>query len=235
MSVVVWAAALTTAAGAALVRGPLVRSAVEPGAPDRTACPTCDAPIGHGGFRKCGCGTRLGAPPLVLELLAGGVGAGFGAVVGARPELVGFLVLTVVGVALATIDLMVHRLPDRFVLAAFAGLAASFVVGAVVRADATRLLTALLGAVVLGACYFVLGVVGAGRFGLGDVKLAVVLGLALGWFGWRAVLVGSLLAFLLNGVVTLALLAARRVTLKTELPFGPFMLAAAAAVVVAAA
>lgn len=170
-----------------------------------------------------------------MELAAAVVGAGFGAVLGLRPELLGFLALTVAGVALAVVDLMVCRLPDRFLVPTFVLVLASFVVGAVTAHDARPLLSALLGAGALGASYFVLGVLGAGRLGLGDVKLAVLLGLSLGWFGWRAVVLGTCLAFVLSAVVTLVLLAARRITLKSELPFGPYMLAAAATVVVLAA
>jgi leader peptidase (prepilin peptidase)/N-methyltransferase len=70
--------------------------------------------------------------------------------------------------------------------------------------------------------------------GMGDVKLAGVLGLFLGWLGWSELLVGAFAAFLLGGVVALALLAARRVTRSSGIPFGPWMLAGAWSAVLAA-
>jgi leader peptidase (prepilin peptidase)/N-methyltransferase len=80
---------------------------------------------------------------------------------------------------------------------------------------------------VLYAFYFVLMFVYPAGMGFGDVKLAGVLGLYLGWVGWGAVLVGAFGAFLLGGVVSVALIATGRATRKSGIPFGPFMLAGA--------
>ncbi len=51
--------------------------------------------------------------------------------------------------------------------------------------------------------------------GFGDVKLAGVLGMYLGYLGWAHVFAGTFAAFLLGGLWSLALLAARRGTLKS--------------------
>ncbi len=66
---------------------------------------------------------------------------------------------------------------------------------------------------------------------MGDVKLAALLGLYLGWLGWTAVLLGALAGFVVQAVAALVLLAARRITLRGDLPFGPAMLIGAALVV----
>ena len=63
--------------------------------------------------------------------------------------------------------------------------------------------------------------------GAGDVKLAGVLGLYLGWLGWPTLVLGAFAGFLAGGLVSLALLAARRATLATRVPFGPSMVAGA--------
>jgi leader peptidase (prepilin peptidase)/N-methyltransferase len=63
--------------------------------------------------------------------------------------------------------------------------------------------------------------------GFGDVKLAGVLGLYLGWLGWAEVVAGGFLGFLLGGVIGLGLMAVRRADRKSQIPFGPFMLAGA--------
>ena len=63
--------------------------------------------------------------------------------------------------------------------------------------------------------------------GMGDVKLALLIGLLLGWFGLTAWLIGLLAAFVVGGVVAIVALALRSVTLRGSIPFGPSMLAGA--------
>jgi len=84
---------------------------------------------------------------------------------------------------------------------------------------------AIVAALVIPAVLFVLSIpFGAGAIGLGDIKLLVSVGLLTGL--QRAVL-GVVTAALLSGVVVIALLAARRVTLKSYIPFGPFLIVGA--------
>jgi leader peptidase (prepilin peptidase) / N-methyltransferase len=59
--------------------------------------------------------------------------------------------------------------------------------------------------------------------GFGDVKLGGVLGLGLGWFGLPHVLVGVVYAFVLGGLVSLALIVGRRATRRSAIAFGPFL------------
>jgi leader peptidase (prepilin peptidase) / N-methyltransferase len=61
---------------------------------------------------------------------------------------------------------------------------------------------------------------GAGAFGQGDVKLLVSVGLMVGAF---RLIVGVVYGFLLAGVVILALLALRRISLRSFIPMGPFL------------
>jgi leader peptidase (prepilin peptidase)/N-methyltransferase len=63
--------------------------------------------------------------------------------------------------------------------------------------------------------------------GLGDVKLAGVLGAFLGFSGWAALAVGAFGAFLLGGLLSVILLATRVVNRKSGIPFGPWMIAGA--------
>ena len=86
---------------------------------------------------------------------------------------------------------------------------------------------ALLGGLVLGGTYLVLALVRPGGIGGGDVKLAGLAGLALGWLGWPTLLAGAAVGFMLSGVVSMALVAARRLTMQSMISFGPFMLAGA--------
>jgi leader peptidase (prepilin peptidase)/N-methyltransferase len=63
--------------------------------------------------------------------------------------------------------------------------------------------------------------------GMGDVKLAGVLGMALAWLGWGEWMVGAFLAFLLGAVVGIGLMLFRRAGRRSAIPFGPFMVAGA--------
>jgi leader peptidase (prepilin peptidase)/N-methyltransferase len=98
---------------------------------------------------------------------------------------------------------------------------------AVIEHDGGGLLRAMLGSLALGAGFLVLALVRPGQLGGGDVKLAALAGLALGWLGWPAVTVAAVLGFSLSAVVSLALLAARRVSLSSAVCFGPFLLGGA--------
>ena len=63
---------------------------------------------------------------------------------------------------------------------------------------------------------------------MGDVKLAALLGLHLGWLGWPVLVDGALAGFVVQAVLAVVLLATRRVGLRGAIPFGPAMLAGAA-------
>jgi leader peptidase (prepilin peptidase)/N-methyltransferase len=95
---------------------------------------------------------------------------------------------------------------------------------AVAEASWGPYLRAWLAALALFAFYLLLVVIYPKGMGLGDVKLAGVLGLVLGWLGWPEVLLGWFLGFLLGAVVGVSLMALRRAGRKSKIPFGPFML-----------
>jgi leader peptidase (prepilin peptidase)/N-methyltransferase len=79
----------------------------------------------------------------------------------------------------------------------------------------------------LWALYFILAFLHPGGMGFGDVKLAGLLGLYLGWLGWTEVWVGTFAGFLFGGLVGVVLLLSRRASRKTAIPFGPYMLGGA--------
>ncbi|MBQ0903681.1 prepilin peptidase [Micromonospora sp. U21] len=152
---------------------------------------------------------------------------GLAVALGDDPALPVFLTVAAVGLVLAVVDLACLRLPDALVLAtallALGGLSGA----ALLAGDPGRLLGVLAGAAVAGGAHVLLALLPGSRLGFGDVKLASVLGLPLGWLGWDALLAGLLLPHLLHGGVVLGLLAARRVRRDTLLPLGPALLAGA--------
>jgi leader peptidase (prepilin peptidase) / N-methyltransferase len=138
-----------------------------------------------------------------------------------------FLYFAAISVALAAIDIDVKRLPDRIVLP-------SVVVGAVLLAVASAglgdwwiLLRAVIGAAALFLFYFILAFVYPKGMGFGDVKLALVVGLYLGWLGWGSLVVGAFAAFVLGGLFGLVMVIARRAGRRSGIPFGPWMLGGA--------
>ena len=106
------------------------------------------------------------------------------------------------GVLLAVIDWKVHRLPTRLVYYTLAGVTAGLVFASLVEWDWQPLATALIGAVLFSSAFFAIWFVTKRMFGFvvlgfGDVRLAVVLGALLGWYGLPCVLYGALLGHLL--------------------------------------
>jgi leader peptidase (prepilin peptidase)/N-methyltransferase len=94
---------------------------------------------------------------------------------------------------------------------------------AILDGEPQRLLQAAIGMAALYGLYFVLAIVKQGGMGFGDVKLAGVIGLYLGFLGWGPLLVGGFLGFLFGGIGGALAIAARRAGLKSKIPFGPYM------------
>lgn len=142
-------------------------------------------------------------------------------------ELIAYLYLAAISVALAVIDLDVRRLPDSIVLPSYA-VAAVLLGGAdVLRADLGALLLVVIGGAGSFLFYYALRLAKPGGMGLGDVKLAGVLGMFLGQAGLAQLMVGSFASFVLGGVAGIALIVAGRSTRKSSIPFGPWMLGGA--------
>ncbi|MFF4506292.1 prepilin peptidase [Streptomyces sp. NPDC001401] len=172
-------------------------------------------------------GQSYGPRALALSLATALVCAALAAATGTRPELGVWLLLGPVGVLLAVVDLRVKRLPDVLTLP-LAGLVLVLLgVMALLPEHAGDWITALYGALALGGFFLVLFLINPGGMGFGDVKLALGLGAALGWYGWPTVMLGTFAAFLLGALYGGALVVARRAGRRTALAFGPFLIGGA--------
>jgi leader peptidase (prepilin peptidase)/N-methyltransferase len=184
---------------------------------------------------------RGGPPPLVVEAVTAlALGAlalraapemSFPPEVTWVAELLALWWLAVIAVALAFVDLAVHRLPDRLTLAAYLGTGGLLAGAALAGGRFDDLLRAGLAGAALAAFYLVLFLVNPAGMGLGDVKLAASLGTALGWLGWETALIGAFLGFFAGGLYGAALMVAGRAGRKSEIPFGPFMIIGAFAAI----
>jgi len=129
------------------------------------------------------------------------------------------------GVALGAVDVIHHRLPDALTLPAIP--ITMLVVGFTewLRPESGSTVTALVVAAVLSGLFLLLAVVAPRGMGHGDVKLVPSLALMTGYVSVAVAVLGVLVAFVLGAVLAVAGLASRRMTMKTAIPFGPFLLA----------
>ena len=129
------------------------------------------------------------------------------------------------GVALGAVDIRHHRLPDALTLPAIP--ITMLVVGFTewVRPASGSVVTALVVAAVLSLLFLLLAVVAPSGMGQGDVKLVPSLALMTGFVSIAAAVVSALAAFVLGAGWAVVGLASRRMTMKTAIPLGPFLLA----------
>ncbi|WP_405716273.1 MULTISPECIES: prepilin peptidase [unclassified Streptomyces] len=249
-------AALWGAAAGLLVPRAAYRFSVEPEDPWRDACPEGHALTGAArgwlGSTRCAqcaavpvpatAGDEPGdrgdgpdrprpvtryAPGVLVPVVTALACAVLAAATGLRPELAVWLLMAPVAVLLATIDRRVHRLPDRLTLPAAGAVAVLLGAAALLPEHAGSWPSALLGGAALGGFYFLLFLINPNGMGFGDVKLALSLGMVLGWYGWAVVFAGGFAGFLLGAAYGFGLMVLKRAGRKTGIPFGPFMITGA--------
>lgn len=155
--------------------------------------------------------------------------------IGLSPELPAVLAFIFGGALLAVIDWKVQRLPTRIVYLTLAAVAGGLVFASIIEQEWKPLATAVVGAVLFVNAFFLIWFLTA-RFtgmvllGFGDVRLAAVLGLLLGWYGLPYVLYGALAGHLLAAAIAVATCLRHR-RLQLRYSFGPPLIAGTLAVV----
>jgi len=181
-------------------------------------------PVLAGPFPEPGRSLRTPAGWFVAVLTAGLFGA-TAASLGPVWVLPAYLVLTGALVALSVIDLRLFLLPNRIVFP-LAGVSIVLLgLGALADGEPAAYGRALLGALVAFAVFALLHIVSPRSMGFGDVKLAFVLGLFLGYLGWGEVVLGLFLGFLYGAVIGVGLILSGIRSRKDHVPFGPFLAA----------
>jgi leader peptidase (prepilin peptidase)/N-methyltransferase len=143
--------------------------------------------------------------------------------VAASLQLVAYLVLAAVSIALSSIDIELRRLPNPIVLTAFLAGIVTLAPALLLAGTPALLASAAVGMAASFVFYLALAIIGRGGMGMGDVKLAGVLGLYLGALGWEQLVVGVLAAFVTGAIAGAITLVARRSLRDRSLPFGPWM------------
>ena len=141
--------------------------------------------------------------------------------------------LAVWAVPLAFIDVAVHRLPDALTAPAYAGTATLLLLGAATSGRWDDLLRAGLGGLALAGFYVALIFIAPSGIGMGDTKLSASTGTLLAWLSWGTLVTGAVAGFVLGGLYGIGLLALRGASRKQQIPFGPFLIAGAFAVIIA--
>lgn len=125
--------------------------------------------------------------------------------------------LALAGTALAVIDWRTTLLPDAITLPAYPIIALTLL-------PTGELPRALLGAAALAAVYGLLWFARPAAMGLGDVKLAGLIGMAAAAMGWQTWVAAAFAGQVLGALYAVALLLTGRGDRHTQFPFGPFML-----------
>ncbi|MFB6579910.1 prepilin peptidase [Streptomyces sp. NPDC056402] len=240
VALIVLAAGYGAAAGWLLPRA-AYRFSVEPGEVWRDRCPQGHRVRGWLGPARCrvpagavvqGPGGRppesaaphaYGRRAVPLAALVGALCAVLGAAVGARPEVLPYVGLAPVLVLLSLVDRTVHRLPDVLTLPLAVAVAAGLGAAALLPRAGGDWRLALLGGGALSAAYLLLHLINPAGMGFGDVKLALSLGVALGWYGWGVWSAGAFLGLLYGALYGLVLLLRGPDERNQGYAFGPFM------------
>jgi leader peptidase (prepilin peptidase)/N-methyltransferase len=205
----------------------------------RSKCPNCQAPILERDnipvvswlllHAKCrNCRAPISARYPLVELMTSGLFAGAAARMGFTLELPAFLVMLACLLALSWIDAELMVLPLTIVYTTLVMMSGWFVLIAGVHGEWRKLLVAVIGAAAWFGLFFLLNFASPRYLGFGDVRLALILGLGLGWLGWRYELLGFFLANLIGAVIGIALIATKRMRRDQPIPYGVFLAIGAA-------
>lgn len=206
-----------------------------------SACPSCGNPIRkrHNvplfGWlmlrgRCADCSARVSARYPLIEAATGVLFVALAwriAELKLLPALPAYLIFGAAAVALTMIDVDVHRLPNGIVLPAYPVLGLALTLAAVILDEPQALLRAAICGMALFLLYFLLAFINPRGMGFGDVKLSGVIGGMLGFLSYATFFVGAFAGFVIGGIFGLLMILTRGQTLKTKLPFGPFMLSGA--------
>lgn len=162
--------------------------------------------------RYCGCRISLQYP--VVELITGVLFILIIAKYGVSLPALRSVILVSLVISSAGVDFKHRIIPDKLNLT-------GFIIGIPLVFESKEIfLSGVIGFFAAGGLLFLIAVISRGGMGGGDIKLAAVLGLLL---GWQQILVALFLAFLAGSLAGLTLLMLKVVRLKEAIPFGPFL------------
>jgi leader peptidase (prepilin peptidase)/N-methyltransferase len=143
---------------------------------------------------------------------------------GVTPVGLAFTGFAVVTLPLFIIDWKYRRLPNILTYSTIIWSLCAGIIAALIRSDFGQLREPVLSGLGCALFFLLLNLISRGGMGMGDVKLAGVIGITLGIAGWQQAIFAIALGFLIGGIASIVLLLFRRVSFGASIPFGPSML-----------
>ena len=204
----------------------------------RSACPGCGTTLAErdnvpvlswlvlkGKCRTCA--MRISPRYPLVELATAALFATAAIRLGADWALPAFCLFFGALLAIALIDLEHFIVPNRIVFPMLAVSVPLLALAALLQDDWGSLATGVIGALIASNGLLLINLINPRGMGMGDVKLALLLGLFLGWLGLGHVALGLFLGFLFGAVGGILLIALGIKTRKDPVPFAPFLAAGA--------
>jgi leader peptidase (prepilin peptidase)/N-methyltransferase len=224
-----------------IYRVPKKESVVKP----RSRCPSCGTQLAErdnipviswlvlgGKCRTCHEPISIRYP--LIELLTAVTFAGVGIRFAPHPEVIpAYLLFFACLISVSAVDLDLFIIPNRIIFPTLFASVPLLLLAAVVGHEWTRLEHAAIGGAAAWLALFVVHFISPRGMGYGDVRLAGIIGIYMGWLGLAHVFVGLFLGFLVAAVVGVGLMVARRKGRKDQVPFGPFLAVGATLAVLA--
>lgn len=196
----------------------------------RSQCPSCGTPLRIGviiplvsrpvlGWRCHACGARIPSVYPLTEIATGGLFVAVALAYDDPWQAVLLAPFCGVLVALSIIDIKVRRLPNRLVYPSVL-IAAPYIVVADLAGGHLDAIRAGIGFLAYGVSLLIVALVAP--MGMGDVKLAGLIGLVLGSIGLGPLAVAAGIGILFGGVGAIVALLAGAGR-KSTVPYGPFM------------
>jgi leader peptidase (prepilin peptidase) / N-methyltransferase len=170
------------------------------------------------------CRAPIGIEPVVIEL----ANAGLYVLMAirfddARAAIPAYCILMSVLVAQTAIDLKTKRLPREITYTGIILGGLALLIAALVIDEPERVWMMALGAAIALVAMWLIYTLSRGGMGDGDVRLAPLLGMYLGWLNPGIVLPGLFFGFIAGAVVGVAMMATDRAGRRSAVPFGPFL------------
>jgi leader peptidase (prepilin peptidase)/N-methyltransferase len=199
----------------------------------RSRCPRCGTQIRardnvpvvsflllRGRCRSCGEPISVEYP--LMELATAALFASAAALV--EPLYAAIVVASFLGLmlALALIDARHRVIPNRIVYPSVLAYLVAITIGHF-TGGGLDVLNGLIGMAAYSIPMFLVALAVPGGLGMGDVKLAALIGLVLGFLSLALVAVAAFLGIVGGGVAAVGAMAILRYSRKQQIPFGPFL------------